>query len=131
MRNKTRKILTVGLILVSTISPEISFAKEEKAANTKTTKHEAVKVFSQKPNSKGAFDFVATTIEGKRISLEDLRGKVVVMNFWATWCPPCMREMPAVEQLASRYKNKGLVVISVNVEDAATAREFLFMGTFL
>ena len=54
-----------------------------------------------------------------------LRGKVVLINFWATWCPPCRREMPSMERLAQRFKGQPLVVLAVDVgEDADTIEAF-------
>jgi peroxiredoxin len=54
-----------------------------------------------------------TTLEGKRITLESLRGKVVLVNFWATSCPGCIKEMPAMMQTYQQYKNKGFEIIAV------------------
>jgi hypothetical protein len=53
--------------------------------------------------------------------LADLRGKVVLLNFWATWCMPCRQEMPALETLYQRYKDAGLVVLAVNMDRLSTA----------
>jgi len=58
-------------------------------------------------------------LEGQRTSLAALRGKVVVLNFWATWCRPCLEEMPVLADLASRYGSRGLVVVAASVDDTA------------
>jgi thiol-disulfide isomerase/thioredoxin len=55
------------------------------------------------PRPKLASDFALDTQEGGRFRLSEQRGKVVVVNFWATWCPPCREEMPALERLYTRY----------------------------
>lgn len=52
----------------------------------------------------------------RRISLSELRGKVVVLNFWATWCPPCVEEMPSLVQMQQRLKDKGVTVMAVSVD---------------
>lgn len=63
---------------------------------------------------------------GGTISLEDLRGQVVLVNFWATWCGPCRQEMPHLEALYSRYKDLGFSLLGINVEeDSSDADEFL------
>lgn len=55
---------------------------------------------------------------GERHSLEDYRGKVVLLNFWATWCPPCLQEFPDLETLYRLLRDKGFVVIGINEEDS-------------
>ncbi len=61
-------------------------------------------------------DFTLTDMQGQQVSLSQLRGKVVLLNFWATWCPPCREEMPSMEQLHREFGSKGLVILAVNVE---------------
>ncbi len=62
-------------------------------------------------------DFTLKDMQGQDVSLSNLKGKVVVLNFWATWCPPCREEMPSMEMLYRKYKNQGLVILAVNVEE--------------
>lgn len=62
-------------------------------------------------------DFTLTAPDGKKISLKDYRGKVVLLNFWASWCTPCREEMPAMEKLYREYKAKNFVVLAVAVKD--------------
>lgn len=64
-------------------------------------------------------DYSAVTMTGDTVSLEDYRGRVVLLNVWATWCTPCVREMPALEQLHKAHEADGLSVVAVNV-DAST-----------
>jgi len=68
-------------------------------------------------------DFDLERLNGERLRLSDLRGQVVVVNLWATWCPPCRAEMPALQQLYEAHRDEGLVVVAVNatVQDSATA----------
>lgn len=74
---------------------------------------------------KTAEDF-ATSIGGKPGKLSDFRGKVVVLNFWATWCPPCIEETPALEKLQQHIESRGGVVLGVSVdEDQAAYEKFL------
>jgi peroxiredoxin len=70
-------------------------------------------------------NFTLTDLEGHSVSLESLRGKVVMLNFWATWCPYCVDDLPVVEQLQREFRNQGLVVLAINLEDADTARVFM------
>jgi len=62
-------------------------------------------------------DFTLTDLSGKAWTLSALRGKVVLVNFWATWCPPCRKEMPDLNALAHRFEKQGLVVLSLSDED--------------
>ncbi len=66
-------------------------------------------------------DFTLPTLSGQSLRLSDLRGKAVLLNFWATWCVPCRTEMPAIEELYQRYKDRGLEVIGVNLDVLSTA----------
>ena len=64
-------------------------------------------------------DFTLPLLDGTTLTLSDLKGKVVFLNFWATWCPPCRMEMPSMERLYQALKDKGLVMIAVNGGEAA------------
>jgi cytochrome c biogenesis protein CcmG/thiol:disulfide interchange protein DsbE len=66
---------------------------------------------------KPAPDFTLPDIEGRAVSLSDHKGKVVLVDFWATWCPPCRKELPAFQELQDRYRDKGLVIIGVSVDE--------------
>jgi len=68
------------------------------------------------PRLKLAADFTLDTRGGGRFHLSEQKGKVVFINFWATWCPPCQEEMPAMERLYTRYKTNGLVMLAVSVD---------------
>jgi peroxiredoxin len=59
-------------------------------------------------------DFSLKTVEGKEISLSDLKGKAVLINLWASWCPPCRYEMPGIQAAYEKYKSRGLVVLGIN-----------------
>ncbi|HEY1374857.1 MAG TPA: TlpA disulfide reductase family protein [Candidatus Binatia bacterium] len=63
-------------------------------------------------------DFTLVDPSGKKVSLKEYRGKLVMLNFWATWCVPCREEMPAMERLYQQYKNKGFVILGVDVKDS-------------
>ena len=70
-------------------------------------------------------DFTLPDVDGEEHALSDLRGRVVMLNFWATWCPPCRREMPSMERLYTKYKDRGLTVVAVNQwEDEDIVFEF-------
>jgi peroxiredoxin len=70
-------------------------------------------------------EFTLQDLAGKKWDFSDLRGKVVVVNFWATWCPPCRKEMPDLETLYERFQAKGLVVLAISDEEAAKVTPFI------
>ena len=66
-------------------------------------------------------DFVLPSLDGRKVKLSDYRGKAVLLNFWATWCPPCKVEMPWFEDLQKQYAQDGLVVLGVAMDDTEPA----------
>ena len=68
-----------------------------------------------------AADFTLDTIDGQEVSLSDYRGNVVMINFWATWCPPCRAEIPDFEAAYQARQDDGFVVLGVNVEEPREA----------
>lgn len=72
-----------------------------------------------KPGS-AAPDFTLTSLEGKKVSLSDFRGKTVVIDFWASWCPDCRKDAPAMVQLHREFKDRGVVFLGVSFD---TSRE--------
>jgi peroxiredoxin len=71
------------------------------------------------------YDFLLYSLDGHPVRLKDQRGKVVLLNFWATWCPPCREEMPLFEKLHREQRDKGLVLLAVSDEEPETVRSFL------
>ena len=81
-------------------------------------------IFIQAPanaieEGKTAPAFSANLIDGKSFTLEAAKGEVVIVNFWATWCPTCRQEMPAIESYYQKHKAQGLLVIAVSLDDPA------------
>lgn len=72
---------------------------------------------------KAAPDFTLTFEDGSEVHLSDMRGQPVLINFWATWCGPCRAEMPEIVRVANQYKEDGLVVLAMNVQEGPEAIE--------
>lgn len=115
--NKTQRILFYAFVL--TVSAAwISFSADSTNASLKT---------SAPQTGFNAPDFTLQAIDGKTYTLSELKGSAVLINLWATWCPPCRAEMPAVEKIYREYKNQGLIVLAVNMtyqDDSAAVLPF-------
>ena len=87
---------------------------------------------SQAPQvGKLAPDFQLPNLEGQSISLSDFRGNPVLINFWASWCYPCIYEMPFIQEVYEEWSGQGLVVLAINKgESLSTVNDFLQSGNF-
>ncbi len=65
------------------------------------------------------------TLDGKKVTLDQYQGKVLFLNVWATWCPPCRAEMPTMSKLYERLSKDGLSMVAISNEDAQTVRQFM------
>lgn len=70
------------------------------------------------PNGQDAPDFELKSPDGKTVKLSDFKGKAVMINFWASWCPPCRAEMPALQEVYKEYESQGFVVLAVNLGES-------------
>lgn len=114
MNKKTRYWVRLTLVLV--MAGLIGFAIYQAIADDRP---EGPTVGEEAP------DFELATLDGKKVKLSELRGKGVLVNFWATWCPPCREEMPAIQEMYEKYEPLGFEVVAVNIaESDVTAEAF-------
>lgn len=77
------------------------------------------------PAEQAGLSFSFADLDGKQRSIEEWRGKVVVVNFWATWCGPCKQEMPGFAEMQHRLADRGVQFIGIAVDDAESVQAFL------
>ncbi|MGV8983494.1 TlpA family protein disulfide reductase [Clostridium sp.] len=111
----------VDLNATNTTKPSTSSTTENATTGTDSST-----VKSSETEKIPALDFKLKDLNGKEVSLSDLKGKKVFLNFWASWCPPCKGEMPDIQKLYIETKDSDLVILAVNMgEDNATAKSFM------
>ena len=128
MKKKIKNILSVILIVVITLSAIVLFASCKKTgdilldttndnasnpANDNSSESVETSVETKVEVGYAAPDFSVELLSGETVKLSDYKGKVVFINFWATWCPPCVSEMPDIQKLSDNYPDD-LVVLAVN-----------------
>lgn len=85
----------------------------------------AMDKLKQDDRDRESADFTLTDLAGKIWTLKDLKGHVVLVNFWATWCPPCRKEMPDLDALYRQFKERGLIVLAISDEDVSKVTPYL------
>ena len=99
---------------------------EHVSANLKDPKFvAALKQLVAEDAERDRADFALKDLEGHDWTLKALKGKVVVVNFWATWCPPCRKELPDLQELSVKFKDKGLVVLGITDEEISKVQPFV------
>jgi thiol-disulfide isomerase/thioredoxin len=71
------------------------------------------------------YDWTVKSLAGQDFKMADTKGKVVFLNFWATWCPPCVAEMPTIQQLHEKLKDEGVVLVCISNEEASKVSRFV------
>ena len=89
----------------------------EKQLSSKAINYKLVSNLQEMKDKSPAPDFTLPDLERGKVSLKDFHGKLLMLNFWASWCVPCREEMPAMERLYQRYKDRGFVILGVNIKD--------------
>ena len=107
LRKNTHLFLTILFVFIACVFL-IVFLREERDSTLKTT--ERIQPGLEMPN------FTFPHINGREVSLSDHRGKVVLVNVWATWCPPCRQEMPSMQSLYEKFKGEKFEILAVSID---------------
>jgi peroxiredoxin len=106
-RKNTQLLLTILLVFIACVFL-IVFLRKERDSTLKTA--EPIQPELEMPN------FTLPDINGKEVSLSGHRGKVVLVNVWATWCPPCRQEMPSMQSLYEKFKGENFEILAVSID---------------
>lgn len=120
----------VGWVVYSNINKsQANGGKAEPATSVQQNGNESAKPAIGLKKGNEAPDFSLTTSDGKTVKLSDFRGKKVLLNFWATWCPPCRQEIPDMVKYYEANKDKNMIILGVNLtqaeKDPTTVPQFL------
>ncbi len=129
MRLKIAVSITVLLLpFVGLIVSKEGFSRRQEApaiAEESLLRKLNIEIFDKKIS---AADFDLKDLHGNPVGLRDFRGKVVFLNFWATWCPPCKLEMPKMEELHKELSSRGLVILAINFQEGPQEIREFFKG---
>ncbi|OGW25876.1 MAG: hypothetical protein A2X59_12945 [Nitrospirae bacterium GWC2_42_7] len=117
-----KAVLIISLFLLTAMAPGSQTGLNKEAVSP----FDADKFVNVK-----APDFVLKDINGKDVALSSFKGKVVLLNFWATWCPPCKHEMPSFNKLYTEMKAQGLEIIAISTDDSISyVKDYLRKNSF-
>jgi cytochrome c biogenesis protein CcmG, thiol:disulfide interchange protein DsbE len=103
----TRQIALAGLVAAAIAAWPGACARSAPPASTADSKPERVKL-----------DYTLKDMSGKDVRLAEYVGKPIILNFWATWCEPCKEEIPSLIAIADKYKDRGLTILGVSIDDS-------------
>ncbi|MBL7014401.1 MAG: TlpA family protein disulfide reductase [Candidatus Marinimicrobia bacterium] len=116
--NDIKKILAI--ILISIVTLAVGCSQKNDSPATKTAKSSKQPTLPK--NAVKAPDFTLAKLDGSWFKLSDFKGKVVMLNFWGTWCPPCRREIPDFIKLMEKYNKDGLEIVGVTLTSGSAEK---------
>jgi len=123
-----KKIINIVIILVVLIFLFYfisNFQNKKESPTEKNMVNSQANYTEKNESTNPAYDFNLKSINGGNIKLSDYLGKVIILDFWATWCPPCKAEIPSFVELYKKYKKDGLVIIGVAIDNEYKVKNFV------
>jgi len=125
-RSLVIRIALMVVLVAGALGALVLIVERVREAGSRLDREEALEQMGVAPSSGQAEPFELETLEGETLALEDLEGRLVFLNFWATWCEPCVREMPAMQRVADRFEDDDFEMVAVNVrEEREQAAQFV------
>ncbi|MBK3496783.1 TlpA family protein disulfide reductase [Viridibacillus sp. YIM B01967] len=126
VKNLITIIIIMGLITI--VAMNVLGNEKETTKTAETAKKTETAATNDKEDTTYQVEYVAPdfklkTLEGETVRLSDYVGKKVILNFWATWCPPCKEEVPHMQKIYEEYKNQGVEILAVNVTNKDKGEE--------
>ena len=119
-------VALTAYMIISYDKPESTLLTEENTDSLETDRLLRDMGVTKVPNLAPPVDFNLLDINGNKIVLSGLKGKIVFLNFWATWCSPCREEMPSMQKLYARFKDKDFAMVAVSLNEPASAVKNFF-----
>ena len=113
---KSTKIFLAIPVLLTLFFLHASFSGNRAHGETDYMEELSIIRFDEKVKAQ---NFILKNLNGREVSLEDYRGQIILINFWATWCPPCLLEMPSMEKLYAKFKNEGFTILAIDLQEEA------------
>jgi peroxiredoxin len=119
-------VALTAYMIISSDKPESTLLTEENTDSREIDRLLRDMGVTKVPNLAPPVDFNLLDINGNKIVLSGLKGKIVFLNFWATWCSPCREEMPSMQKLYARFKDKDFAMVAVSLNEPASAVKKFF-----
>ncbi len=131
-KNKVNLLPIFGLLILIFVVGYLGYTSKKASQVADEESYSTITpAFANAPSDiKPAPDFELPDVNGKKVRLSDFKGKIIILDFWATWCPPCRAEIPGFVELYKKYKDKGVEIIGISLDEGGVKDVVPFMKEF-